>query len=226
MPDPEVRALRRAVVVLLMLSMARWIQVEGGTWDDPAPGAKEVTEATRHAARTRAAVEADRARSRPLAEGETLDPNEAGPEVLDRLPGVGPSLAQAIVELRATGARFRRPEDLLAVRGLGPAALERMRAHLVFSPREAGVAAARPRTKKSGSGSGMVPPPLDLNAASTAELMTLPGIGAVIAERVVKARRDRPFVSLEDLARVPGIGPVTVEGLRGLVTVDRHSRWP
>ena len=48
--------------------------------------------------------------------------------------------------------------------------------------------------------------PLDLNRATAIELRVLPGIGAVLAARIVEAReRDGPFASLEDLARVRGI---------------------
>ncbi len=39
-------------------------------------------------------------RSSPLAPGERIDPNLANEEDLDRLPGVGPALAGAIVETR------------------------------------------------------------------------------------------------------------------------------
>lgn len=66
---------------------------------------------------------------------------------------------------------------------------------------------------------------IDVNRASEAELAALPGIGPVLAQRVVQARQDRPFASWTDLqARVRGIGPKTaerlsVEGLR----VEGHS---
>ena len=48
--------------------------------------------------------------------------------------------------------------------------------------------------------------PLDLNRATAVELRGLPGIGAILAARIVEAReRDGSFASLEDLARVRGI---------------------
>lgn len=57
---------------------------------------------------------------------------------------------------------------------------------------------------------------IDLNRASERELMALPGVGPVMARRIVEAR---PFHRAEDLLRVPGIGPVRWEALRELVTL-------
>ena len=42
---------------------------------------------------------------------------------LEQLPGVGPSTAQAIIEYRTTSGVFSVVEDLLNVRGIGPAKL-------------------------------------------------------------------------------------------------------
>ena len=47
---------------------------------------------------------------------------------------------------------------------------------------------------------------VDLNTATEEELVTLPGIGNKLAKRIVQARQEKPFDSLEDLERVPGIG--------------------
>ncbi len=48
------------------------------------------------------------------------DLNAAGEAELDRLPGIGPVLAARIVAHRRTHGPFRRPEELLAVPGIGP----------------------------------------------------------------------------------------------------------
>jgi competence protein ComEA len=56
-----------------------------------------------------------------------LDLNTATIEQLDALPGVGPATAQAIVAEREKRGRFAAVDDLLDVRGIGPAKLEGMR---------------------------------------------------------------------------------------------------
>jgi predicted DNA-binding helix-hairpin-helix protein len=58
--------------------------------------------------------------------------------------------------------------------------------------------------------------PIDLNRADAATLETLPGIGAARARAIVAAR---PFARVEELDRVPGIGPRTLAALAGLVGV-------
>jgi len=59
---------------------------------------------------------------------------------------------------------------------------------------------------------------VDLNRAGLAELDALPGIGPVLASRILAHRRARgPFGEPEDLLAVPGIGPRLFERLRPLV---------
>ena len=61
-----------------------------------------------------------------------------------------------------------------------------------------------------GTDAGPVPHRLDLNRASVAELMALPGVGRVRAESIVLHRvRRGPFRTLSELATVDGIGPKT-----------------
>ena len=56
--------------------------------------------------------------------------------------------------------------------------------------------------------------PLDMNAATAMELDELPGIGPVLAERIVAWREENgPFAGPDDLMAVEGIGPATYEDL-------------
>ncbi len=56
---------------------------------------------------------------------------------------------------------------------------------------------------------------VDLNTAEWPELIQLPGIGETLARRIVESRgADGPFVAHEDLQRVRGIGPKTLDRLR------------
>lgn len=62
-------------------------------------------------------------------------------------------------------------------------------------------------------------PALDLNRAGPAELDRLPGIGPVLAARIVEHRRRHGrFRSVEELRAVRGVGPRMLERLRPLVT--------
>jgi competence protein ComEA len=59
---------------------------------------------------------------------------------------------------------------------------------------------------------------VNVNRASLEELCVLPGIGEVRAQSMLEYRaRHGPFGSLEDLGRVPGIGPKTLEALTDLI---------
>jgi competence protein ComEA len=61
---------------------------------------------------------------------------------------------------------------------------------------------------------------VDLNRATTQELESLPGIGAVLAERVIAYRESvGRFRTVEDLRKVAGIGSKKFDRLKPLVTV-------
>ena len=61
-----------------------------------------------------------------------LDPNAASAEDLERLPGVGPTLAARIVEYREAHGRFATPEALREVSGIGDRLLDQLRPHLAL----------------------------------------------------------------------------------------------
>lgn len=58
-------------------------------------------------------------------------------------------------------------------------------------------------------------PRVDVNSACADTLDLLPRIGPALSQRIIDDREEHgPFDDLDDLERVPGIGPKTVEGLR------------
>src|SRR5262249_11231577 len=73
------------------------------------------------------------------------------------------------------------------------------------SPPPAAAATAAPAT------------PVDINTAGLAELETLPGIGPTLAKSIVAGR---PYKTVDELARVKGLGQSRLDGLKGLVTAS------
>ena len=135
MTKDESRAVAFLGVLLLLAATARVV-------NRPAPVAITASPidvaALRAAGQSLASQQAPKARSRvhkppsrtplPIAPSiGPLDLNRATEAEIDKLPGIGPAVAQRIVARRDSIGRFRRVEDLDSVKGIGPALLEKIR---------------------------------------------------------------------------------------------------
>jgi comEA protein len=91
----------------------------------------------------------------------------------------------------------------------------------------------KPRAEKSRSESKLEPPApsaeratppegrLNINTASTEELESLPGIGPVMATRIVEYREQHgPFTRPEDLMIIEGMGEKKYRALADVIRVD------
>lgn len=63
-----------------------------------------------------------------------VDLNTATVAQLEKVPGIGPSRARAIVNLREKSGAFERVEDLLVIRGINKARLDKMRPYISVEP--------------------------------------------------------------------------------------------
>jgi competence protein ComEA len=221
--DPGRRGVRAlaavAVVVVLIAAVLAW---RSRPRVDPvaAPGADPVAEA--------AALRDDG----PPASGDPAGPGAVGPGAA----GAGPS-GPATVVVVAVGGKVRKPglvrlppgarvaDALQAAGGAAPgvdvAPLNLARKVTdgelimvgVAAPPGA-VAAAPPAPGQPGAG------PVNLNTATLAELDGLPGVGPVLAQRILDARTAQGgFRAVGDLRQVDGIGAARFEQLKDLVTV-------
>jgi competence protein ComEA len=87
-------------------------------------------------------------------------------------------------------------------------------------PRLGGSGSAGVRTAGPGTGARRSDGRLDLNVAAPGDLETLPGVGPVLAERIVSWREDHgPFTEVGQLREVAGIGEKTFQALADLVAV-------
>ncbi len=65
--------------------------------------------------------------SEPPASGDKVNLNTADLATLETLPGIGPTIAQRIVDYRQAHGPFERIEDVMEVSGIGPATFEKIR---------------------------------------------------------------------------------------------------
>lgn len=160
-----------------------------------------------------AGVAARREKEEAAGKPVPLDPNEADRAAWVRLPGIGPRTAAAVLAHRAAHGHFRRPEDLLAVRGIGPVTLEKLRPWLLWQRGDTAAA----RTGDRGSAPG----PPGLNDVDATYLEGLRGIGPKLARSIVEERqRRRGFRAWPEVLEIEGIGPAKLRVLQNATRLE------
>lgn len=120
--------------------------------------------------------------------------------------------------IRAAGGFAPAVDAVLADRQLNLAAPLRDGEEIRVPRRGDAAVATGPPESQGGAAAG--PAGLvDLNRATATELDTLPGVGPVTAGKIIAAREEQAFGSVDDLLARKVVGPATLEKLRPLVTV-------
>jgi competence protein ComEA len=127
---------------------------------------------------------------------------------IQRLPA-GSRVADAIV---AAGGFAADADVALASRQLNLAALL-SDGQQVYVPRQGETAGAGASPGASSSG------PVNLNQATPEQLDALPGIGPVTVQKIVAARQEKPFRSLDELVERKVLTASQLAKIRDLVTV-------
>jgi competence protein ComEA len=173
------------------------------------------------------------AQSKPKAKAKAkdtakLDLNHATAEELaDALPGVGEVTARKIV----AGRPYTKVDDLLNI-GVPARTVEAIRPLVTVGPAPAkampkakAAAEAAPPAKAATptTATGAPARPLDLNSATAEQLQELPGIGPAHARAIVEGR---PYKTVDDLARVKGLGAFRINAIRDRVMVSAPTVTP
>lgn len=136
-----------------------------------------------------------------------------------------PALDRQMAAADSSAASALRPSDRSGSRGRGrstgsrrrPASLDTSDTNAVDNPEQG--TPARRRSAGPLDRRGYVGGRLDLDVATAAQIDSLPGITPTIARRIAADRvRRGPFLSLDGLRRVSGIGPTLIKRLDSLVT--------
>jgi len=90
-----------------------------------------------------AAAQASRPTAPAVSAEAPVNLNTATPAQLETLPGIGPAMAQRIVEYRQETGGFKKVEELMNVRGIGEASFLRLKALITITPPSSERAAAR-----------------------------------------------------------------------------------
>lgn len=147
-------------------------------------------------------------RARASGDPIPIDPNRAERADWDRLPGIGPRTAEAILAHRTEIGSFRTPDDLLAVRGIGPHKLEQLAPWLIWPE-------ISPRRAEKALSAGVPGDKPRLNRVTADFLTSLPGIGPQLAAGIVRERRRRGgFRTWEEVLLIKGIGEAKLNVLR------------
>lgn len=137
-----------------------------------------------------------------------FDPNTATTAVWRQL-GVDSQLARRILNYTSKGGQFRKPEDLGRIWGMPPALAAALMPYVRITLPE------RKMWERH------TPQPIDLNLADTQALQTLPGIGPVMARRMVQYREQfGSIIQREELLQIKGMNDSLLNRLRPLLLLS------
>lgn len=146
--------------------------------------------------------------------------NTAGHEELQEITGVGPAIAQRIIDYRSQNGQFQTIEDIKNVSGIGDVNFEKMKNEITVGD----VAPLSPPPTPTPTPNPPPPAPesekININTASYEELQQITGVGEVIAQRIIDYRNQNGlFQKIEDIKNVKGIGDATFEKMKDEITI-------
>ena len=168
-------------LVLLVVGgawLVAWLLEDKGASEEPQPDKEKIEKYERFLQQ----VAPEHPKVQTNAEKPVLhpfDPNKDDSAMLTRA-GLRPRLARTLLHYRAAGGRFRKPEDLKRIYGMGESEYRRLKPYIRISLSEDSHTAYEPMR------SSYVANKLNLAKADTTALKRIPGVGTYWARRIVR----------------------------------------
>jgi competence protein ComEA len=144
-----------------------------------------------------------------------FNPNTASIDTLVKL-GLDSRAAATLIKYRSRGGKFSIPSDIRKVYGIDSSHAEKLIPFIELENDSA--------ISSGNNGKKSKRPPIELNGCDSALLVSLPGIGPVLASRIIKYRRLLGgYVSVSQLREVYGLPAETFDLIKGRLTVDTLS---
>ncbi len=147
-----------------------------------------------------------------------FDPNELDKNGWERL-GISQKTIGTIFNYRNKGGRFRKPEDLRKIWGLLPSDADRIIPFVSIPNSDLAQVDRKPHAQGKQK-------MIDINRATLADWESLPGIGPVLANRIVKFKEKLGgFASIEQVAKTYGIADSVFTTIRPYLSIQANEAF-
>ena len=161
-----------------------WLLEDKGASEEPQPDKEKIEKYERFLQQ----VAPEHPKVQTNAEKPVLhpfDPNKDDSAMLTRA-GLRPRLARTLLHYRAAGGRFRKPEDLKRIYGMGESEYRRLKPYIRISLSEDSHTAYEPMRSSYVANKMRKGEKLNLAKADTTALKRIPGVGTYWARRIVR----------------------------------------
>lgn len=152
-----------------------------------------------------------------------FDPNKISEAGWQQL-GLSARLASTIMKYRSKGGQFRKPEDLKKIWGMKPEVAERLMPYVSIEPGINAQHNGKEVFNNSRAFEKKTAQVIDINLAQLEDWKNLPGIGEVLAARIIRYREKcGGFSSIDAVGTTYGIADTVFGKLRTYLKFDEHS---